>query len=94
MQRSGEKIAPRDQEICRNVFMVAQQNAENIYRVIMYVSAGGSDGSDTASGFAGDLTRGGNSTLRKATLSDFDRVCKVCKSPTHCLMAIYFSFKS
>ena len=93
MQRSEERIAPRDQEICRNVFMVAQQNSENIYAITMYVVAGGGDGGNTSSGFSGDLNRGGD-PLRKATLSDFDRVCKVCKSPTHCFMVIYFSSKS
>ena len=98
MQRSEEKITPRDQEICRNILMVAQGNAENIFTAVVasYNSGGGSD---SWLHFWGDFSNRGSMSwtppnlIRNATLNDFDQACKTCKSSASCQVVIYFSSK-
>ena len=93
MQPSEGRITPRDQEICRNVFLVTQGYAENIHLVQMYASMSG-QGTSTSSGFLGGMAHsGGSNLLKDATLNDFNKACQTCNSASGCIMVIYFSSK-
>ena len=83
MQRSGNKVSPRDKEICRNFVLVAKENAGNIANITL---SGGASGGNTVHG---DLVTWGDKKLRNVGLSEIDKFCDSCDSPTGCSLRIY-----
>ena len=81
MQPSDDKISARDRAICRNIFLVAKENYDDIYSVRMYNTGG----NDTL--FGGRSNERGR-RLKDAGLNEIDNTCNRCNSKTGCTITI------
>ena len=84
LARSGDRVASRDREICRNIMLVAKENALDIYTADMYATSGSG-----SSSLIGDLAHGSSKRLRNAGLVEIDAVCNSCVSEHDCSVVIY-----
>ena len=88
MQRSDDKISARDRAICRNIFLVAKENYDNIYYMSMYNS--GSGGAASKSNILmGGLSKANGVRLKDVGLNEIDNACSFCNSKTNCSIVIY-----
>ena len=83
LQRSGNKVSPRDKEICRNFMLVSKESFANIFKITL---SGGASGEATV---YGDLVTERNKKLRNMGPAEIDKFCDSCDSPTGCLLRIY-----
>ena len=90
MNKSGDKISSRDHQICRNILLVAKENAANIYAVRLHNSNG--QGTTTGTSYIyGDMATWGPKKLRNASLNEIDEVCNFCDSEKFCGLAVYLN---
>ena len=84
MNRAGTKISGQDNEVCRNIFLAAKENAENISSIQMRsYNSGGYD----SSSFNGRR----HGTLSKASLKNINDACSSCDSETGCVIILYIN---
>ena len=84
INKDGDKASARGREVCRAVLLVAQKNAENIYRVTLNW------------GSQEDLTTGDKNSftperLKKSGLTEIDTFCKGCNSKKSCTLIVYMN---
>ena len=84
MQSSKERISARDRAICRNIFLVAKENADNLFSIRMHNS-----GSGEGINFFGGLYHNRNQRLKDAGLNEIDAACNFCNSKAGCAIVIY-----
>lgn len=81
MNRAGTKISGQDNEVCRNIFLAAKENAQNIASIEMRSSKIGHYSAPSLYG----------SMLQNATLQQIDDVCSSCDSEIGCNIILYIS---
>ncbi len=92
MDRANNKTTQRASEICRNMILVAKENAANL--PVLSVRTGQTDGTYDATALNGDERCTNNrNCLRNATLQQINDMCSACESETYCQLIIYFMIK-
>ena len=81
MNRAGTKISGQDNEVCRNIFLAAKENAENIASVEMRSLKSGIYDASSLWG----------TKLRNATLQQIDDACSSCDSEIGCVIILYIN---
>ena len=87
MDISNGKASQRAVEICRNMILVAKENANNLYSLQLRSQA--DEESYNASQLWGSQYCTNNNCLGTVTLSEIDDFCNMCNSEISCYLIIY-----
>ena len=80
----GDRASSRGRALCRTVMMVAQQSADNLYRVTL--NWGSQE--DLVTGDKNSFTP---ARLKKAGLNEIDTFCNGCASKKSCTLIVYMN---
>ena len=87
MDRANNKTTQRASEICRNMILVAKENANNLYSLQLRSQV--DEESYNASQLWGSQYCTNNHCLGTVTLSEIDDFCNMCNSEISCYLIIY-----
>ena len=95
LPRSGKKLTNRDRVICRNLVMVAKENAANL--ALLEMRSGSSNAGLGDTNYKEEHLLGDTYSsyrkgkyLRNVTISDIDDFCNSCDSDYFCYFIIYY----
>ncbi len=87
---TNNTFSAESKEVCRNMILVAKQNADNIYAVDFRVND--SNGSYSSKVLNGNLHSSKQNRLVDADIKKIDDICSSCNSETSCSIAVYTRF--